>query len=205
MKVLIVTAHPASTGFTHKIANRYKQEKEDRGHDVFIMDLYKKKYAQPFLRYENIKTDTKPTATTRMIQEKIVWADEIVFVFPIWWFGPPAVMKNFLDQNFTSGFAYKYNKNGIRAELLEGRTARIFATADGPWWVYLIFRFSAFMRWRHGVLGFCGIDLRTFDIFAEMFKQREEGARERMLSRVAERSRAYAPIEKPKIKKSSRT
>lgn len=201
MKVLIVTAHPAKHGFTHKIAAQYKQEKEERGDDVFVMDLYKKKYAQPFLHYEDIKKDCKPTASHRTIQEKIIWADEIVFVFPIWWFGPPAILKNFLDQNFTSGFAYKYNKNGVRRELLEGRVARIFATADGPWWVYFLFRFSASMRWRHGVLGFCGIELLSFDIFSEMFKRREEDLRERMLARVVERARNFAPLSKTKNKR----
>lgn len=205
MNVLIVTAHPASTGFTHKIANRYKQEKEERGNDVFVMDLYKKKYTQPFLVYENIKTDCKPTAIHKSIQEKIVWADEVVFVFPIWWFGPPAILKNFLDQNFTSGFAYKYNKNGIRRELLEGRTARIFATADGQRWVYFLFRLTASMRWKHGVLGFCGIELLSFDVFAEMFKRRGEDVRARLLSRVAERARAYDSlvVKKQRLRKKS--
>jgi len=200
MNVLIVTAHPASHGFTHKIASRYKQEKEDRGDDVFIMDLYKKRYAQPFLCYEDIKKDCKPRASHKIIQDKILWADEIVFVFPIWWFGPPAILKNFLDQNFTSGFAYKYNTNGVRRELLEGRTARIFATADGPRWVYFLFGISAATRWRVGVLGFCGISLHSFDIFAEMFKRTDESVRERMLCRVTERARAYAPLQKPKKK-----
>ena len=200
MNVLIVTAHPASAGFTHKIASRYKQEKEERGSEVFVMDLYKKKYAQPFLCYENIKKDCKPSAAHKTIQEKIIWADEIVFAFPIWWFGPPAILKNFLDQNFTSGFAYKYNKNGVRKELLEGRTARIFATADGPRLIYFLFGLSASLRWKVGVLGFCGIELQSFDIFAEMFKRRGEDERERMLSRVGERARAYASIEKPKLK-----
>lgn len=201
MNVLIVTAHPASYGFTHKIANRYKQEKEDRGDDVFTMDLYKKKYAQPFLEYEDIKKDCKPTATHKLIQDKILWADEIVFAFPIWWFGPPAILKNFLDQNFTSGFAYKYNRNGIRRELLEGRTARIFATADGPRWVYFLFKLTASMRWKHGVLGFCGIELLSFDIFAEMFKRRGEDVRERLLNRVSERARAHDLVDIHKKKR----
>ena len=193
MNVLIVTAHPASHGFTHKIAARYKKEKEEYGHDVFVIDLYKKKYMQPFLDFENMK-DTKPSAKHRDIQEKIAWADELVFVFPVWWFGPPAVLKNFFDQNFTSGFAYKYNAHGIRRELLEGRSARMFATADGPWWVYQLFRISSYLRWRAGVFGFCGVELLSFDIFSEMFKRKGEDDRERMLRRVAERARAYAPL-----------
>lgn len=189
MNVLIVTAHPASYGFVHAIAQRYKHEKESCGHTVFIMDLYKKKYAQPFLAFENIKTDCQPTAVHNIIQGKILWADEIVFAFPIWWFGPPAILKNFLDQNFSSGFAYKYEKGGLRRELLAGRTARIFATADGPWWVYFLFRFAASQRWKSGVLGFCGIALQSFDIFSEMFKRRDDVSRGRMLSRVSERAR----------------
>lgn len=191
MNVLIVTAHPASYGFAHKIASRYQQVSQERGDEVLIMDLYKKKYAQPFLRYENIKTDVKPTAATRAIQKQLVWADEIVFAFPIWWFGPPAILKNFLDVNFTSGFAYKYNTQGVRAELLEGRTARIFATSDGPSWVYFLFQWTALMRWRHGVLGFCGIELKTFDVFPRMIRRRSDDERERMLRRIAERARQY--------------
>ena len=197
MNVLIVTAHPSSHGFTHKIAQRYKQEKEALGHDVFVMDLYKKKYAQPFLAFEDVKKDCTPRASHKSIQNKILWADELVFVFPVWWFGPPAILKNFFDQNFTAGFAYKYTSNGIRRELLEGRTARIFATADGPRPLYMLFKLMASLRWRVGVLGFCGIELQTFDIFAEMYKRRGEEARERMLNRVAERARAYAPVPKP--------
>ena len=194
MNILIVTAHPASRGFTHKIAERYKKEKEMKEDKVFIMDLYEKQYEQPFLCYENIKRDCNPTAAHKIIQEKIIWADEVVFVFPVWWFGPPAILKNFLDQNFTSGFAYQYNKSGVRKELLEGRTARIFATADGPRWVYFLFRFTAMMRWKHGVLGFCGIKLLSFDVFAEMFKRKGDVVRGRLLARVAERARAFTSL-----------
>ncbi len=198
MKVLIVTAHPASKGFTHKIAKRYASVKKEysKRNEVFTMNLYNKRFAQPFLCYENIKIDCKPTSAQKLIQSKILWADEIVFVFPIWWFGPPAILKNFLDQNFTSGFAYKYHNNGVRIELLEGRTARIFATADGPRLIYFLFRIATSMRWKHGVLGFCGIDLKSFDIFPEMFKRTSEKQRNRMLQRVSERARNFAPIKK---------
>jgi len=203
MNVLIVTAHPASHGFTHKIAARYKKEKEDRGDEVFLMDLYKKKYQQPFLTFENPKTDCKPTATHRAIQEKITWADEIVLVFPVWWFAEPAILKNFFDQNFTAGFAYKYTPNGIRRELLEGRTARIFATADGPWWVYLIFHIIISLRFRVGVLGFCGIQVQSLDVFSDMIKKRDDLSRERMLERVAHRAHQFLPH--TKIRRGVRT
>ena len=194
MNVLIVTAHPSSKGLSHPIAARYAKVKEARGHEVFVMDLYKKKYAQPFLTYEHSQKENKVSPAQKVIQERIMWADEVVFVFPVWWFGPPAILKNFLDQNFTSGFAYKYNPSGVRRELLEGRTARIFTTADGPLWLYAFYRAGAFLRWKYGVLGFCGIELLSLDTFAEMFKRTEPHMRERMLARVEERARAHEPI-----------
>jgi putative NADPH-quinone reductase len=47
MNILIITAHPSSQGFTHKIANTYSQAATEKGHTVEIIDLYK----SPMLEY----------------------------------------------------------------------------------------------------------------------------------------------------------
>ena len=39
--VLIITAHPSSKGFTHKIAESFKTGAEASGKTVEILDLYK--------------------------------------------------------------------------------------------------------------------------------------------------------------------
>ena len=189
MNVLIITAHPASWGFTHKVAQAYKKESEKYGNRVFVMDLYKKKYEQPFLKFEDIKEDWVITPTHKKIQAKVLWANEIVLAFPIWWFGMPGILKNFLDQNITSGFAYKYHKGGRLEKLLTGKTARIFATSDGPRWAHFFFRIAMIQFWGKGILDFCGIELISFDIFADMFNRKDEKIRARMLERVRSRVR----------------
>jgi multimeric flavodoxin WrbA len=35
-----------------------------------------------------------------MMHDKILNADEIVLIAPIWWGQVPAIMKNFIDRNF---------------------------------------------------------------------------------------------------------
>jgi NAD(P)H dehydrogenase (quinone) len=40
MHSLIITAHPSSQGFTHAIAETYKEAKEKNGHTVEILNLY---------------------------------------------------------------------------------------------------------------------------------------------------------------------
>ncbi len=70
-------------------------------------------------------------------QEQITRADEICFFFPLWWFDCPAILKNWFDVNYTSGFAYKYRSGkAIPEKLLKGKSVRIFVTAGGPSWLY---------------------------------------------------------------------
>jgi hypothetical protein len=41
-------------------------------------------------------------------QEAILWAEHLVFAYPIWWGGAPALLKGFVDRAFLPGFAFKY-------------------------------------------------------------------------------------------------
>jgi NAD(P)H dehydrogenase (quinone) len=59
--------------------------------------------------------------------EKLKRADLVIFQFPIWWFGMPAILKGWADRIFARGFAYipgrKYDTGMFR-----GKTAMIAAT-----------------------------------------------------------------------------
>lgn len=63
-----------------------------------------------FLRFEEQSDLKQPNTTREALQAKIQAADEMVFIFPIWWVNMPAILKNFFDTVFTSGFAYRYKK-----------------------------------------------------------------------------------------------
>jgi NAD(P)H dehydrogenase (quinone) len=99
-KTLIITAHPSSLGFTHKIADKYKKSVEKNNSTAEILNLYKKENTQDYLRFENVKTDFPQDEKTLSMHKKITEADEIVLVAPIWWGQIPAIMKNFIDTNF---------------------------------------------------------------------------------------------------------
>lgn len=40
-------------------------------------------------------------------RNQITWADKIVFVYPIWWGRPPAMLMGYIDQLFAANFAYR--------------------------------------------------------------------------------------------------
>jgi len=184
MKILIIKAHPASYGFTHAIAETYKETEEKMGNVVDVIDLYDPLFKQSFLKFENIKTDCGSTPTKILIQEKILWADELVFVCPIWQMGIPAILKNFFDNNFASGFAFKYSAAGLE-QLLTKRRVRFFMTADGPAWLYWIYNPIL----KHITLGgfmhnYCGIKVQSITTFTKMFSKRNDTDREKMLQVV---------------------
>ncbi len=83
--ILIIKAHPASWGFTHKIADRYKEEKEKQGHNAKIIDLYKdENYKQDFLRFEDIRPEWSGEEVRQRVHADIKWADETVLIYSVW-------------------------------------------------------------------------------------------------------------------------
>ncbi len=166
MKKLIISANPSSQGFTHKIVEKYTKLSEKKWDTIEILDLYTTDLKQDFLRYENKKEMGKDAITIK-IQEKITWADELVFVFPIWWWDAPAIMKNFIYCNFGVGFAFQYDSKGKATGLLTGKIARIIATSGWPSWFYKV-ALHIQILWNMNRIAFCGIKQKSFTVFGSI-------------------------------------
>ena len=185
MKTLI-TAHPSVKGFTHKIAKTFAKSREKKGGKAEIIDLYQdEKYQQPFLKFEEIKGEWSGAKPREIIQKKIIEADELVFVYPTWWSAMPAIMKNFIDNNFTARFAFTY-ESGKPMGLLKNKIVRIFSTADAPWIMYFIMNPFLKMTIGKAIFGFCGMKVKSFDIFTEM-RKKDNKDKEKLLEKVRNR------------------
>lgn len=172
MKKLVITANPSSKWFTHTIANHYKELSEKSWDNVEILDLYKTDLKQWFLTYEN-KSDQQNNTITLAIQEKIASSDEITFIFPIWWADAPAIVKNFIDCNFTSWFAFKVI-DWKPTWLLKWKTAKIFATSWAPSFFYRFFPINLKSLWGMLRLWYCWMKLTNIIILWNIEKKTEE-------------------------------
>jgi NAD(P)H dehydrogenase (quinone) len=148
-KVYLILAQPSKASLSHASFESIKKGLETAGHEVKTLDLYEENFNPVLVFNENKrKRDLQYDPETQIYREAITWADHLIFVFPIWWSGMPAILKGFIDRVFAKGFAYEYDKNSNMIGLLKGKTAWIVTHYDAP----DIVRFIPFIIHDYGVV-----------------------------------------------------
>lgn len=121
MKNLIVYAHPNSGSLNHFFKQTVLESLQDSGEEIALRDLNELNF-NPVLSLEDMNGQRmgKVADDVKTEQDFITWADRIIFIYPIWWTGMPAIMKGFIDRVFSYGFAYRYDQ-GVQKGLLTGK------------------------------------------------------------------------------------
>ncbi|HSB47276.1 MAG TPA: NAD(P)H-dependent oxidoreductase [Candidatus Bilamarchaeum sp.] len=112
MRILIVYAHP-DNGKSHNsmVFREVVSELESRKIGHSIADLYRDRF-DPSLPAEEWAED-KCGADVKRYQKMISESDRLIFIYPVWWYSSPAILKGFFDRVFTSGFAYNFRKEPL--------------------------------------------------------------------------------------------
>ena len=183
MRTLIILGHPNKNSFCAHLADAYEKGAREKESDVIRINLIDLKF-DPILRngYTRIQT-LEPDLVEA--QRLIKWANHLVFVFPVWWSSPPALMKGFIDRVFLPGFAFKYRENSsMWDKLLLGRSSRMIITSDAPvFWLYLAYFHPAINMMKKAVLEFCGITPVSITSFGSI-KNSDEKKRKILLDRA---------------------
>lgn len=111
MKTLVVLAHPDIKG--RSIANKIIVERIRPLEQVTVKDLYRE---CPSFRF-----------TVESEQKDLVAAESIIFQFPFYWYSVPGILKEWLDQVFSYGFAF-----GSTGDKLKGKQFLVSTTVGGP-------------------------------------------------------------------------
>lgn len=159
-RILVVTAHPdpAPERLCRALANAYAAGAEAAGHPVRRIDLAN--LDVPFLRTTEAFEHGSVPDSLGDAAEAVVWAEHIVFVFPLWLGTMPAQLKAFLEQVMRPGVAFLYPEGGkgFTRTLLKGRSARLVVTMGMPPLAYRLWFLShGIAGMRRGILNFVGI------------------------------------------------
>ncbi|MGV2452225.1 UNVERIFIED_CONTAM: NAD(P)H-dependent oxidoreductase [Ralstonia mannitolilytica] len=128
MRHLIIYAHPNENSLNHHLLKTVVETLQLRNEEIVVRDLYTIGF-DPVLSLDDMQGQRmgKVSDDVKTEQEYISWAEQITFIYPIWWTGLPAMMKGYIDRVFSYGFAYRYDQ-GIQKGLLKGKKTVIINT-----------------------------------------------------------------------------
>jgi len=143
---------------------------EESGHEVRAKDLYQENF-NPILSADDLAIlhtgEIPPTIAKE--QEQLLWADSLVFIYPLWWFDRPAMLKGWFDIVLTNGLAFEYSSEGVKG-LLKHKKALVIITAGGS---EKYFKDNDALQLIHrpvtdGTLSFCGIKDVSHQIYYDI-------------------------------------
>lgn len=152
-----------------------------QGHSVTVSDLYAQGFTPVAQKWDFVTTSGghfnymfeqkhaaklemsfSPDITAEM--DKLRSADLLMLMTPVWWFGPPAILKGWFDRVLAMGVAWdsgRIYENG----LMRGKQAIVMGPAGGPAEYYQEGgRHRATVNQvlhpiNHGTLAFCGFNV----------------------------------------------
>ena len=151
--VLIVFAHPEPTSLTRQLVDVSMHTLRAQGHEVLTSDLYAMRWKAVFDEHDfptradparldfmresaHSYTSRRQTVDVEAEQDKVMRAHALIFHFPLWWYGMPAILKGWFDRVWANGLAYGYRNAGNRYRYGEGafagKRALLSVAVGGP-------------------------------------------------------------------------
>lgn len=147
MHTLIVYASPEPASFTAALKDAAVRTLSQAGHRVAVSDLYAENFnpvagrhdfttladpAKFHYQQEQLKASQSGGFSAELAreQQRVEAAQLLVFVYPLWWGGMPAILKGWFDRVMAYGFAYA---DGMRFErgFFKGRYGLVAITTGG--------------------------------------------------------------------------
>ncbi len=157
MKILVIDGHPFDKSFCRAVADYYVEGAKEAGHEIQLLSLREMKF-DPILR-GGYKVIQPLEPDLQQAQTEIKLADHIVVITPIWWGGPTALLKGFIDRTFLPGFAFKYRLNSVWWDkFMVGKSGHVIVTSDAPAWYMRFIRGDSTVKLiRESTMDFVGI------------------------------------------------
>lgn len=188
MKVLVVYAHPCEESFNAALRDRVVAALERAGHSVRLADLYREGF-DPVMSAAERRLYHAPGENERAVAgelERLGWADALVFVYPTWWFGLPAMLKGWLDRVFVPHvtFVMPPDPDALKGKLDHIRAISVVTTCGATWLVSKLMGEPGRRTLLRGIRGLCGRACRTRYLALYQMDTVSEEKRRRFLADV---------------------
>ena len=165
MRVLVIYAHPVETSYVAAMRDAVLRGLAVNGHETRVTDLYAEGF-DPRLSASELAIYNDNDRNQAVLADHIAhirWAEALVFVFPTWWYGLPAILKGWLDRTLVPGVAFSLDPKGgnIRPGLTHIRLLAGVTSCGSSWW---------YAKWvgephrrilLRGIRALCGVHCKT--------------------------------------------
>jgi NAD(P)H dehydrogenase (quinone) len=192
MHLLVVYAHPLRQSYTGAVLDSFLGGFAEAGsHTAEIADLYREGLEARFQPedYAQFRGDAMPEEIRRE-QARVERAEALAFVFPVWWWSFPAILKGWFERVFSEGWAYQFEP-GLSRGRLRDRPTLLLGVGGSRQSTYRKYGYDEAMRIQIdvGLLGYCGLrDVETH-LFYDVEQSPEN--RRRYLAEAADIGRRF--------------
>jgi len=129
----VILANPSPDSFGHTIARTYAETVKALGQEVDVCDLNAMAF-DPVLRDEY-----RPGPHMRKLSpwvhaelDRIAQSAALIFVYPIWFGGPPAILKGYVDRVCGAAYDFWHFSAGFGQPALKGKRLLSITTSGTP-------------------------------------------------------------------------
>jgi NAD(P)H dehydrogenase (quinone) len=188
MNILLVYCHPNPESFTAVVKAMALEALEQAGHRVDVLDLYEEGFNPVLSRDERAGYHTRGENALPVADHlaRLKAAEGLVFIYPTWWYGQPAMLKGWLDRVFIphETFTMPEGNQPIRGLLPHIRFIAAITSLGSPrWWWWMMGRPGARVLLT-GIKVLCAPRCRTLWLGLHRIDVVGQGAREAFLARV---------------------
>ena len=137
MLVALVVAHPSPDSYCQALAARAVAGLRAAGHDVVVLDLYAEGFGVAMTAEERRAYHGDEPILDPMVArhaDVVTRADALVFVYPTWWSGLPAILKGWLERVMVPGVGFRFDERSgkVRPGLKQVRHIIGISTYGSP-------------------------------------------------------------------------
>lgn len=140
MRVLVIFSHPVETSYQASLHRTVVENLRAAGHEVDDCDLYAEGFNPVMSREERLGYHEVPSnqLPVQGYIDRLQWAEAVVFCFPTWCFGLPAMLKGFFDRVLMPGVAFDISDpENVKPALTHLKRISAVVTYGRPRWTAL--------------------------------------------------------------------